>query len=275
MTAATIRHALWMAHQPPQWAYLDEVANATGWAGNRYIDGVAMGLWVSLGLEIHGFEIKISKSDWARELSHPNKAEVATRDLDRFWVVAPAGVVDPKSVPQTWGLKVYNPETGNLRTAIKAPRLPHRRVDEQMIPRSLVASLLRRATETMVPKDMVEQAAQQRAVDIAKDRSNEIALECEVRALKDRLEMREGADDRLREIARMLPDSQWGLSSFIRAAKLVQKLQTPGIFDHLIKALDDAAAARTKLSHAMQLLKEAPDVEPNQSPGSPAPEGIS
>ena len=35
--------------------------------GGRYADAIAMNLWPSRGLAVHGFEIKISRGDWQRE----------------------------------------------------------------------------------------------------------------------------------------------------------------------------------------------------------------
>jgi hypothetical protein len=47
-------------------AVLFEVRNATGFDANRSIDAVTMTLWPSLGLELAGMEIKISRSDDVR-----------------------------------------------------------------------------------------------------------------------------------------------------------------------------------------------------------------
>jgi hypothetical protein len=51
----------------PAWAIFYEVANATGANGSRYADAVAMSLYPSRGLELHGFEVKKSRWDWVRE----------------------------------------------------------------------------------------------------------------------------------------------------------------------------------------------------------------
>ena len=58
----------------PAWAVLHEVPNATGAGKVRTADAIAISLWPSRGLEIHGLEIKVSRSDWRRELKQPEKS---------------------------------------------------------------------------------------------------------------------------------------------------------------------------------------------------------
>lgn len=51
-----------------------------------------------------GFEIKLTASDWARELAQPAKAEAWARYCQLWWIVAPPGVVGPATLPPGWGL---------------------------------------------------------------------------------------------------------------------------------------------------------------------------
>ena len=48
----------------PAWAFFPAVRNAAGFDANRTADGIAMSLWPSRGLEVYGFEIKVSRGDW-------------------------------------------------------------------------------------------------------------------------------------------------------------------------------------------------------------------
>lgn len=60
----------------PAWAFLEEVRNQTGYARTiRTADALAMSLYPSRGLHLHGFEVKVSRADWFRELNDPKKAE--------------------------------------------------------------------------------------------------------------------------------------------------------------------------------------------------------
>lgn len=87
-------------------ALLPQVASSTGAGAGRTADAIAMQLWPSRGLTIEGIEIKVDRRDWLRELEHPEKADVISAYCDKWWVVAPVGVVDLKKddFPKMWGL---------------------------------------------------------------------------------------------------------------------------------------------------------------------------
>ena len=55
-TSDDAKAALRLRCRPPEWALFFEVADSTGLAGHgRYLDAVAMNLYPSRGLELHGF----------------------------------------------------------------------------------------------------------------------------------------------------------------------------------------------------------------------------
>ena len=75
--------------------------------GSRFADGVSYCNVPSWGHKVEGYEVKVSRSDWLSELKDPTKAEATIRNVDRFWVVAPKGVVkDEAEVPEKWGWMV-------------------------------------------------------------------------------------------------------------------------------------------------------------------------
>lgn len=125
----------------PEWAFMEEVAPATG-GGTRYADGIAVNLWQSRGHAVHGFEIKVSRSDWLRELKDPAKAEPLYRYCDHWWIVAPRGIVKDGELPPTWGLLELR--ESSLVQIVAAPRL-----EPQPIGRSFFASLMRRGFEQL------------------------------------------------------------------------------------------------------------------------------
>lgn len=74
---------------------------------SRRIDLLRVGLWRSRGFGIDAHELKVSRSDWQRELDDPAKAEAWWPYCHRFWIVAPStDVVDPVSLPDGWGLMI-------------------------------------------------------------------------------------------------------------------------------------------------------------------------
>lgn len=105
MRAAQIYDAIVAAHQPPEWAVLAEVGDATGGRASRRADAVALNLWPSRGLEIRGFEIKVSRSDLRREFEDPSKADAVGAYCHTWCLATPVGLVktgDP--IPAVWGL---------------------------------------------------------------------------------------------------------------------------------------------------------------------------
>lgn len=138
ITAAAIQHAMRKNWPSAEWAILWEVADGTGASARRYADAVMMSLWPSRGLELHGVEIKVSRSDWQREAKDPEKAERVARFCDRWWIHAAPGVVhDISEVPPAWGLRVWD------GARWKTMREADKREAEPMT-RAFLASLLRR-----------------------------------------------------------------------------------------------------------------------------------
>lgn len=130
----------------PAWAFIPKVRNAAAFDATRTIDAIAMSLWPSRGLELHGHEIKVSRGDWLRELKKPEKAEAFTRLMDRWWlVVSDASIVKEGELPPTWGLMVA---TGRgITVKVQAPELPA--TDAEWMPRTFLASLLRASVRTV------------------------------------------------------------------------------------------------------------------------------
>jgi hypothetical protein len=137
-------------HRPPEWAFFEQVPSGTGGGATRTADAVAMNLWPSRGLEVHGFEVKISRNDWIRELKAPQKADEIAGYCDRFWlVVSDATIVHPGELPATWGL--MGPRGDGLVT-VKEPA----KLDSRPLDRAFVAAILRKATSGVVPKSELE-----------------------------------------------------------------------------------------------------------------------
>lgn len=158
LTEKTVADLLRLRHTAPgnggsgEHAFLTQVRNAAGFDASRTFDAVALNLWPSRGLTLHVFEIKVSRSDWARELGKPDKAEDACRVADRFSIVAPAGCVKDEELPPTWGLIEVQGEgttekPWKLREKTPAPLLrPRTRgVIPPPLPRGLVVGMLRAA----------------------------------------------------------------------------------------------------------------------------------
>ena len=130
MKSADVRAAISVAYKQPEWATFFEVADGTGARKTRSADAISVNMYPSRGLTINGFEIKVDRSDWRRELADPSKAEAIAQYCDFWWVAAPKGLVDPTTLPTTWGLTEVD-EKGGLRIKVQAKQLQPKPVTKQ------------------------------------------------------------------------------------------------------------------------------------------------
>jgi hypothetical protein len=188
LNTAQVYAALRLRFCAPEWAIFFEVADTTGSGTSAYADAVAMNLYPSRGLEVHGFEVKVSRSDWQRELRDPAKAEPVFRYCDRWWlVVGDAAIVKPGELPPTWGLLV--PNGAGLKIATQAPTLEAAPLD-----RPFFAALARRASvapeavvEAMVRARVSRQIEKQRPYDkqaLEREQKQHRTLQANVRAFE-------------------------------------------------------------------------------------------
>lgn len=146
-----------------RWAFATHVRCSAGFGRGgliRTADAVAMDLWPSQGLAVHGHEVKVSRSDWLVELRFPEKSAPVRRYCDRWWlVVSHRSIVKPGELPDGWGLMevaertrtTWNPDRRGYdvgveryaRVVTQAPRLTPDPID-----RDFVAPLLRAAVRT-------------------------------------------------------------------------------------------------------------------------------
>ena len=133
------------------YALFSQVRNSTGYNGSRTADAVAFGLWPSRGLEVEGFEMKVSRTDWQKELKSPEKADVICKYCDRWWVViSDEKIVQDGELPATWGLLVQKGDKLVVKKA--APKLEPAALDK-----GFIASLMRRIQEESVAKAEIQQ----------------------------------------------------------------------------------------------------------------------
>lgn len=103
-----------------QWIYLEELANATGSMATGRIDAWAMNLWPSKKLERLAFEIKISRSDFLREIKQPSKRKAGLLASNEFYFVTPSGLLKKEEIPVECGLMEFN-AAGEMFVKLAAP----------------------------------------------------------------------------------------------------------------------------------------------------------
>lgn len=106
----------------PAYITLEEVRDATGFDGNRTADAMAISLYRSRGKALYGFEMKISRSDWLKELRQPEKAESIMRYCNYWALVVPdKAIVKNGELPPSWGM--YVAQKSRLKCVVPCPKL--------------------------------------------------------------------------------------------------------------------------------------------------------
>jgi hypothetical protein len=154
LTEYELFRALRPLFPPAQYALLPQVANGTGF-GIRHMDGIAIGLWPSRGLHLHGFEIKSYRGDWLRELKKPSKAEDFHQFCNFWWIVAAheAVVKDEEELPDGWGLFAYD----GTKQSLKKKR-PAKFKESKPADLSFIAAILRQAQSVITPDAALAEA---------------------------------------------------------------------------------------------------------------------
>ena len=117
LTAADIITRLRKRFEPPEWVLLEEFHNATGGAATHRFDALAFNVWPSRGMVRVGVEVKVSRSDFARELANHDKRAAIEKHCHEVYFACAKGVCEPREVPEPWGLLVEHGDT--LKCAVK------------------------------------------------------------------------------------------------------------------------------------------------------------
>lgn len=248
VTTADICAAMRATYCQPEWALFFEVANGTGANARRHADAVAMNMYPSRGLAVHGFEFKASKSDWRRELSNPQKAEEIAQYCDMWSVVTGPGIVAPHELPLSWGLiEVVN---GKLRTKIAATKK-----EAKTLTRSFVAAILRghaKADEAQIKRIVDKQVEEIRSRD----------REHIDRQIKTRTQEAQETIEKYSVIADAMKDYRFrysGEKDFARAVNLAMILNLDGSYGGLTAI---AASLKDLAARASDALETVSQVDP-------------
>jgi len=144
-----------------EWVLFPEIRVPFG-SSWRTADAIGVNCWKSRGYRVAGYEIKVTRSDWLREMKKPVKAEAFERYVNEWWIVAPPGIVDLKKddMPPGWGLMEFNGKT--MARKKKAKISKHRIIKgDPVIPVTILASMGRRTREKLQSLPEVRMAYEQ------------------------------------------------------------------------------------------------------------------
>lgn len=224
-TALTLRTALRLRLDGGEWALFWEVGDG------RRADALAMNLWRSRGYAVHGFELKVSRGDWLKELKVPAKSDAVMKYCDRWWVVTPAKLIGTAELPEGWGLLELRGD--RLVQKVPAPKLRNPRP----LDRAFMSQMLRRDAS---PQLEIERLRHAEAIK----RVQETVAEQVEAGIRDRL--RESAEYRIKyeSLLEALGGNEWStypdeVKRIVRAVMSAGVLSTYGGMNELRKTLDN------------------------------------
>jgi hypothetical protein len=137
-----------------RYALFFDVPDNVGTNQHRRADAIAIGCWRSVGHLIDGFELKISRSDWLREVASVTKADPFVERCDRWWLVTSSTTIaKAEEIPACWGWMAVT--KGGLRVQKPAPRLPQ--PDADRVHRLFMVGILRKLQEDLTKAPEVAQ----------------------------------------------------------------------------------------------------------------------
>lgn len=149
---ADLRRVLRDRHPPPDWCMAFEIQIPGRNDALQFADAIAFDTRKGAGMAVHGFELKVSRSDWLTEVKDPSKAAAARALCDYWWVV----IGDPNiavgaEVPP--GVGLLAPDIFGVLRVLTPAAVQKRRHDG--LDRPFVAALLRRL-DPMEPRAYYE-----------------------------------------------------------------------------------------------------------------------
>lgn len=244
MTSDMVLDGIYRRHKSPEWSNFAEV----GISDSRRVDAVCVNTWASTGFAVHGFEIKVSRSDFLNEMKDISKWQKFGQFCNFFWLAAPKGLVDVSELPEKWGLMEL--QKNGLRIKKQAPQL-----DQKPISNLFLAALLRNQTNRL--QRSIDQQAEKIAEIKANGRMREIQCQ-EERLERDRSELNKAQSEFENEFGINCRHFRGG--EIKQAVKIAKKLiyHTGGIRSicQLIHAAKQAAIEAQEIKDFFDNIKE-------------------
>jgi PAS domain-containing protein len=253
LTAQLERHYINPAESMPGGLFVREVG-LNGVASGRRCDALYVGFTSASGRILVGHEVKVSRSDWLRELAKVGKADTWADACHAWYIVAPPGVVKLDELPDGWGLLEPSPRLRTRLAVVVKARVRH----DLTPPWDAVRSLLARS-DTLRAEAMREfrQHAEDEAQAAAEQRFA-LRAERQASALTPDQAAKLKAVARFEELYGVsLVSSAWGtdhvepgqLAAALAIVKASRRL--PNV-EHLLRSAEGAATSAKALREAVE-----------------------
>lgn len=120
ITESDIHWLLRCRHPSPEWIYISELRNSTGFVRDvRTIDAAVFNTWPGRNFRTIAYEIKTSRSDFLAELKNPEKRSWVEESFNETNFACLNGICDMSEIPELWGLLIVS-KNGNIIRQKKA-----------------------------------------------------------------------------------------------------------------------------------------------------------
>lgn len=204
-----------------QYEVFFDVPDAVSTAQRRRADAIAVGMWGSTGNRILGLELKVSRSDWLREVRAVEKADPFLEVCDHWWLVTGSrSIAKLDEVPASWGWMAMTDH--GLRVEKPSPRL---RAHTEQISRAFALGLLRKASGSKLASAEVQVVIKKMRGDFDKLLQERVEQEShrngqKLEELKRRVEKFEAASG--------LKISDWDLGAIGTIVKQIREMNYHG-----------------------------------------------
>ena len=178
LTTLEVKKRLAAKYTSWEYVYLEELRSSNGFARKvRSADAIAINLYPSHGCEMHGFEIKVSRSDFLLELKDPDKSDIFKQYCDRwFLVVGDASIVKPGELPAGWGLII--PRGDSLMVKIGANKL-----EPKPMGRGMYTAIMKRLKGNSLGDD--ERNRMQKEAEVEANKTAQVQIDCLTKGLEN------------------------------------------------------------------------------------------
>lgn len=251
--AGDVIDALHRKYCGPEWQLFTEVPVGNEDRGAR-VDAMALNMWWSRGLELHGFEIKCTRADFLTEMRDPGKAETGMVNCDKWWLaVSSKDIAHPEEVPKGWGLMIPR---GNSMI-IKKQAI--RREDVTPIETGLMLTFLKKALRLSIPDEQLV-AMREEGARLGRKRGEERAEEKYKYEIEKYARLQESVDNF--EKASGIKLDRWPAEGLRigEAVETMRRIGIKGIIDRLERLKASAGSIHEDVAKKLELLEEAVSV---------------
>lgn len=249
LKTADLQALLAAKYPKDRYALFFDVPDNVGTNAHRRADAIVVGCWASVGRLIEGFELKVSRGDWLKEVSQVNKADPFIERCDKWWLVTGSPTIAKlDEIPACWGWMAAT--KSGLRVQRPATKLP---TDDTKIHRLFAIGLFRKMQGDLLSSPEVVHAIKEVRAN------NEKEIEDRVRQATQRNERR--ATEAVAKLEKFEKESgidldDWRLGNIAPLIRAIADLSYGNGMEAVAKEFERQETALTELLDGVRKVRQ-------------------